>query len=60
MFAELSATRIAAARPQQAAAARRIAAEHQAAFDQSSSILLQLRNQEAAILKLWLLYAPEL
>lgn len=60
MFAELSAAHIAATRPQQAGAARRIASEHKNASDQSTSIVLQLRNQEATILKLWLLYAPEL
>ncbi len=60
MLVDISATRAASTRPQQAAAARQIAAESQAQFSSSGNVLVQLRNQEAALLKIWLLYAPEI
>ncbi len=60
MLVDISAARVALARPQQAAAARQIAAESQAQFTGSANVLVQLRNQEAALLKIWLLYAPEI
>jgi hypothetical protein len=60
LLVDLSASRVATARPQQAAAAKQIAVENQAQFASSGNVLVQLRNQEAALLKVWLLHAPEL
>jgi hypothetical protein len=59
LLIDLSARRIAAQRPQRAAAARQIAAESAAFSAVATSALTQLRDQEAALLKLWMLYAPE-
>jgi hypothetical protein len=57
---ELTARRAARVRPTQAAAAEQITAELAAAELTAASILVQLRAQEAAALKLWMLYAPQL
>jgi hypothetical protein len=60
MAVELSARRVIRQRPQHAAAARQIDAESLAAISAADNVLRQLREQEAALLKLWLLYAPEI
>lgn len=57
---ELSARRAIRQRPQQAAAARQIDTESLAAITGADGVLHQLRNQEAALLQLWMLYAPEI
>jgi hypothetical protein len=57
---ELTARRVARMRPTQAAAAGQIAAELLAAELSADNVLVQLRHQEAAALKLWILYAPQL
>jgi hypothetical protein len=59
ILVELSARRAVRHRPQEAAAARQIEAESLAAISKTDNVLAQLRNQEAALLKLWMLYAPE-
>ena len=56
---ELSARRVIRNRPQHAAAARQIETESLAAISKSDNILVQLHDQEQALLKLWMLYAPE-
>jgi hypothetical protein len=60
LLVELSTRRALRHRPQQAAAARQIETESLAAISKSDSALVQLRNQEAALLQLWMLYAPEI
>jgi hypothetical protein len=60
LFIEQSAHRAAALRAQHAATARQIAAESSIAFASAPNVLMQLRDQEAAVLKLWMLYAPEI
>lgn len=57
---ELSARRVIRQRPQQAAAARQLETESLAALTASDHVLAQLRDQEATLLKLWMLYAPEI
>ena len=57
---ELSARRVIRHRPQHAAAARQIETESLAAISKSDNVLVQLRDQEATLLKLWMLYAPEI
>jgi len=59
LLIELSARRIAMARPERAAAARQVAAEALSASAKLNNLLAQLRDQEAALLKLWMLYGPE-
>jgi hypothetical protein len=59
LLLELSARRIAMARPERAATARQLAAEALSASAKSNNVLAQLRDQEAALLKLWMLYGPE-
>jgi hypothetical protein len=59
LLVELTAHHAAAERPQRAAAARRIAAEASAVSATADSSLAQLHCHEAALLRLWLLYAPE-
>jgi hypothetical protein len=59
LLIDASARRIAAARPQHAAAARQIAAESLTVSADAGNALIQLRQQESALLKLWMLYAPE-
>ena len=41
-------------------AARQIETESLAAISQPASVLRQLREQEATLLQLWMLYAPEI
>jgi hypothetical protein len=60
LLVELSARRAIRQRPQQAAAARQIETESLAAVTGANSALHQLREQEAALLQLWMLYAPEI
>ena len=57
---ELVARRASRLRPTQAAAAEQIAAELSAAELAAANVLVQLREQEAASLRLWMLYAPQL
>jgi hypothetical protein len=57
---ELSARRVVRLRPQHAAAARQIETESLAAVSKTENVLGQLRDQEATLLKLWMLYAPEI
>jgi hypothetical protein len=57
---ELSSRRTARLRPTQAAAVEQIAIELAAAERAAPSALVQLREQEAAALQLWMLYAPQL
>jgi hypothetical protein len=59
MIVELTARRVAAQRPAQSAAARQIAAQAAAAYAAAGSVLVQLREQEAALLTLWMMYAPD-
>ena len=58
LLIELSARRSTTQRPQRALAARQIAAEG-LGNSTATNVLVQLREQEAALLKLWMLYAPE-
>jgi hypothetical protein len=60
LLVELSARRVVRQRPQHATAARQIDTESLAAITAPTSVLVQLREQEATLLKLWLLYAPEI
>jgi hypothetical protein len=60
MFIELLAQQVASRLPQQAAAARRIATERIAAATLATDALTQLYEHEAALLELWMLYAPEI
>jgi hypothetical protein len=59
LLLEASRRRVAAAHPRQAAAAKELVAEAATAARQSTTALAQLHTQEAALLKLWLLSAPE-
>src|SRR5262249_14081722 len=59
LLIELSARRASRQRPEQAAAARQISSNAHAASLSAKKVLAQLREQEAALLKLWMLYAPE-
>jgi hypothetical protein len=59
-FLELSSRRAARMRPTQAATVQQIAVELAAAERSAPSVLVQLREQEAASLQLWMLYAPQL
>jgi hypothetical protein len=59
LLVERSARRLAARRPERAGAARQIAAESLASYAAAPSALAQLHDQESALLKLWMLYAPE-
>ena len=54
---ELASRRVARLRPTQAATAQQVATELSAAEMSATSVLVQLREQEAAHLKLWMLYA---
>ncbi len=58
LLIELSARRTIQRRPERAAAARQIAAEALTASASARNVLIQLREQEAALLRLWMLYAP--
>ena len=60
LLVELSMRRVIRQRSLHAAAARQVEAESLAAISQTDSALVQLRNQEAALLQLWMLYAPEI
>ena len=57
---ELTSRRTARMRPTQARAAEQIVGELSAAELAAANVLVQLREQEAAALKLWMLYAPQL
>jgi len=59
LLIELSARRAAKRRPERAAAARQIAGEALTASASAKSILIQMREQEAALLRLWMLYATD-
>jgi hypothetical protein len=59
ILVEISARRAVRHRPQEAAAARQIETESLAAISKTDNVLAQLRDQEATLLKLWMLYAPE-
>ncbi len=59
LLIELSARRATKQRPEHAAAARQIAAEALTASASAKNVLIQLRDQEAALLRLWMLYAPD-
>ena len=60
LLIELSLRRVVRHRPQQAGAARQIESESLAAINKADNALAQLRDQETALLKLWMLYAPEI
>ena len=60
LLVELSARRALRHRPQEAAAARQVETESLAAISKADNCLAQLRAQEATLLKLWMLYAPEI
>jgi len=59
LLIELSARRVSKQRPERAAAARQIAEEAKIASASAKNALAQLREQETALLRLWMLYAPE-
>jgi hypothetical protein len=59
IFIELSARRIAHFRPERSAAAERITARTLEGQQSFTSVLQQLRDQEQALLELWMLYAPQ-
>ncbi len=59
IFIELSARRVSQLRPERAAAAERIAAQSLADQTSFTSVLHQLRDQEQALLEIWMLYAPQ-
>jgi hypothetical protein len=59
LLIELSSRRVARLRSQHAAAARQLDAESLAAIGAAPSVLDQLRQQEATLLQLWMLYGPE-
>lgn len=59
LLVELSSRRVILMRKQHAAAARQLDAESLAAVGSADRVLVQLRQQEATLLQLWMLYAPE-
>lgn len=59
LLIEASAERVAAQCPQHAAAIRQLAAQTLGAAPAAPTALVQLRDQEAALLKLWMFHAPE-
>jgi hypothetical protein len=59
LLVELTSRRVTLMRPQHAAAAKQLDAESLAAASTADNVLAQLRQQEATLLQLWMLYAPE-
>ena len=59
LLLEFSARRIAMRGRSVLPRARQLAAEALSASAKSNNVLAQLRDQEAALLKLWMLYGPE-
>jgi hypothetical protein len=57
---DLASRRTARMRPTQSAAVNQITFELAAAERSATSVLVQLRHQEAAALQLWMLHAPQL